>query len=80
LPLIDAIDNLPIPGFDGYYIRAKHATEHRCGVKICGGTRLSQRITGTDPLKDNLKLREVCAISKEDENAVFTAKMVRILY
>lgn len=36
LELIEYIDNLEIPGFDGFYIRAKHATEHRCGIKVCG--------------------------------------------
>lgn len=35
----------------------KHATEHRIGLKVCG-EGLSDKVTGTDPLKDNLKLRE----------------------
>ena len=38
-----------------------HATEHRCGIKISGGKEgtLTSKITGNDPLKDNLKLRKV---------------------
>lgn len=69
---------MKIKGFEDYYIRAKHATEHRCGVKICGGDQLSCSITGTDPLKDNLKLRKVQAKS-QDKKAQFTAKLVNQL-
>lgn len=61
MSLIDAIDKIKIPGFEDYYIRAMHATEHRCGIKISGGKEgsLTSKITGNDPLKDNLKLRKV---------------------
>ncbi|KAM3145987.1 hypothetical protein pb186bvf_001965 [Paramecium bursaria] len=52
LPLIDALKLLP------FNIEAKHATEHRIGLKVVG-QNLSDQITGTDPLKDNLPLR-VC--------------------
>lgn len=48
---------MKIEGFEPYYISAKHATEHRCGIKVTGGKKLTNNITGTDPLKDNLKLR-----------------------
>jgi 2,3-bisphosphoglycerate-independent phosphoglycerate mutase len=41
-------------------ITAKHATEHRIGLKITNNY-LSDQITGTDPLKDNLKLKRVKA-------------------
>ena len=41
-----------------FNIEAKHATEHRIGLKVVGDN-LSDLITGTDPLKDNLPLR-VC--------------------
>ena len=37
-------------------MRAKYATEHRCGIAV-SGPRLSDDITGTDPLKDNLPLQ-----------------------
>ena len=33
----------------------KYATEHRCGV-VVRGPGLSDQISGTDPLKDNLPL------------------------
>ena len=34
----------------------KYATEHRCGV-VLRGTGLSDAVSGTDPLKDNLALQ-----------------------
>ena len=38
-------------------VTIKHATEHRCGIKIQKLSRsLSDRITGTDPLYDKYKL------------------------
>lgn len=76
--MIESIDKMKVKGFENYYIRAKHATEHRCGVKITGGKELSSNITGTDPLKDNLKLRKVQAKSN-DKNAQFTANLVNQL-
>ncbi|KRX10254.1 Alkaline-phosphatase-like, core domain [Pseudocohnilembus persalinus] len=79
LPLIQSIDGMKIEGFEPYYISAKHATEHRCGIKVTGGKNLTNNITGTDPLKDNLKLRQVKAKDEKDEKAVFTAKLVNQL-
>ena len=49
---------LRLPNFPGYRISVKYATEHRCGV-VVSGTGLSDQISGTDPLKDNLPL-QVC--------------------
>lgn len=38
---------------DGVEVFVKHATEHRCGLKIgIKGRRLSSAISGTDPLID----------------------------
>lgn len=38
-----------------YHAAVMYATEHRCGVRI-RGPHLTDRITGTDPLKDNRAL------------------------
>lgn len=78
IPLLDAIDGLPIPGFPGHKCCCVHATEHRCAIKITG-PGLSSNITSTDPLKDNLKLKEVLPKNDCDENAVLTAKIVNSL-
>lgn len=37
----------------------RYATEHRCGV-VVRGPGLSDQISGTDPLKDNLPLQVGC--------------------
>lgn len=49
-----------VPDFPDHYITVQHATEHRCGVKL-SGPNLTDAVTGTDPLKDNLVLRKVVA-------------------
>ena len=72
LELIDFINGMRIPGYPEHYITAMHATEHRCGIKITG-PNLSNAITGTDPLKDNLKLREVFPKNSNDFKSVNTA-------
>jgi len=64
-----------VPGYENHYITVLHATEHRCGVKL-SGPNLSDEITGTDPLKDNLPLRKVVAKNKDNPDAVFTANLV----
>lgn len=58
LPLIDSLNEMPFE----CKVFAKHATEHRIGLKVCG-QGLSDEITGTDPLKDNFKLRQAKAKS-----------------
>ncbi|OMJ66147.1 hypothetical protein SteCoe_37118 [Stentor coeruleus] len=75
LPIIDAINNLPVTGFENYIISVKHATEHRCGLKITG-PNLSHKIEGTDPLKDNLPLFVAKAWDENDADAVKTANIV----
>lgn len=76
LPLIDALNGLRVPGYENHYITVLHATEHRCGVKL-SGPNLSDQITGTDPLKDNLPLKKVISKDKENSDAVNTANIVR---
>jgi len=78
LPLIDVLNGMRVPGHEDHYITVLHATEHRCGVKL-SGPNLSDEITGTDPLKDNLPLRKVVAKNKSNSDAVFTADLVNKL-
>lgn len=53
----DASDaGLPLPSFPNHTISVRYATEHRCGV-VVRGQGLSDAISGTDPLKDNLPLQ-----------------------
>lgn len=41
------------PKNEGISVTIKHATEHRCGIKIgYVGASLSDKISGTDPLYD----------------------------
>lgn len=47
-----------LSSFPQHTVSVKYATEHRCGVAV-SGPGLSDAITGTDPLKDNLPL-QVC--------------------
>lgn len=75
LPLIEALNGMRVPGHEDHYITVLHATEHRCGVKL-SGPNLSDEITGTDPLKDNLPLKKVVAKNKDNSDAVFTANLV----
>lgn len=74
LELVDLLDNTKIPGYEQYEVRVKHATEHRVGVKI-SGPGLSNDITDTDPLVDNLEILRVKPKNPEGE---LTAKVVRI--
>jgi Predicted phosphoglycerate mutase, AP superfamily len=73
--MIESINNIRITEYPEYVISVKHATEHRCGLKITG-PRLTHHIEGTDPLKDNLPLLSARPWDINDENAVITAKVV----
>lgn len=75
IPLIDSIHGMKINGFEEYKLYCVHATEHRCAIKI-SGQNLSSRITSTDPLKDNQKLKIVYPKNNDDKKAVMTAKLV----
>ena len=76
MSLIDYLDGREILDYKGYTLTVKHATEHRCGVKV-SGPGMTDQIIGTDPLKDNLPLKKVVPKDKNDEKAVYTAKLVR---
>lgn len=80
LELVDVVNGikLSIDGPDDTLITAKHATEHRIGLKIKNKS-INDQITGTDPLKDNLVLREVRAKKNDDEVAKRTAAIVNKL-
>ena len=45
-----------MPSFPDLTVKAKYATEHRCGI-VVSGPGLSDEVTGTDPLRDNLPSR-----------------------
>ena len=50
-----------MPSFPDLVVKAKYATEHRCGIVI-SGPGLSDEVSGTDPLKDNLPLQVTAAL------------------
>lgn len=66
LELIDLLDNMVVPGFEEYKVSAKHATEHRLGLKI-SGPGLCNDISDTDPLVDGLPLLKIKALKPEAE-------------
>lgn len=47
---------LRLPSFPEHAVSVRYATEHRCGVAV-RGPGLSDAVSGTDPLRDNLPLR-----------------------
>jgi hypothetical protein len=53
---IRARAGLALPSFPEHAVSVRYATEHRCGVAV-RGPRLSDAITGTDPLKDGRPLQ-----------------------
>lgn len=78
MELYAALDHITIPGFEGYEVFCKPATEHRAGVKI-RGPRLSAKITGTDPIKDNRKIDRTVAEDENDADAVMTAALINAI-
>ncbi|KAK9901638.1 hypothetical protein WJX75_006034 [Coccomyxa subellipsoidea] len=68
------LNGVRLLGFPQHSVAVKYATEHRCGVAV-SGSGLSDAITGTDPLKDNLPLQEVKPLDGSSE-AAFTAALV----
>lgn len=75
LPMIDILNEQTIPGFPLHKISVKHATEHRCGLKITG-PRLTQRIEGTDPLTDHKPLLKSVPWEVNDEDSLFTSEVI----
>ena len=50
------VAGLRLPSYPQHAVSVRYATEHRCGV-VVRGPGLSDAISGTDPLKDNLPLQ-----------------------
>eukprot|EP01079_Euglenida_sp_SAG-EU17-18_P001143 gene1143-2663_t len=73
--LCRALDGAVLPDYPEHSVSVKYATEHRCGVRL-RGPNLSDQITGTDPLKDNLPLRECRPLTERDSDARLTSKLV----
>ncbi len=72
LPLVEAINGLQVPGFEGYSVAAKHATEHRMGLRV-SGPGLSHLVTDSDPLVDGKPLQVPAPLTPE---AGLTAQLV----
>ncbi|KAI9313094.1 phosphonopyruvate decarboxylase-like protein [Dichotomocladium elegans] len=75
--LCDAVDGIKLPSFPNHKIAVKYATEHRCGVRV-RGPGLTDTITGTDPLKDNLPLI-TCRPSEDTKEADMTSRLINEL-
>ncbi|KAI9491235.1 2,3-bisphosphoglycerate-independent phosphoglycerate mutase-domain-containing protein [Zychaea mexicana] len=75
--LCDALDGAKLPSFPEHTVAVKYATEHRCGVRV-RGPRLTDTISGTDPLKDNLPLVK-CAPTENTVEAHMTSKLINEL-
>ena len=56
----ETFPGLCLPSFPQHSVTVRYATEHRCGVAV-SGPGLTDAISGTDPLKDNLPL-QACLI------------------
>ena len=78
IPLCDALNGIPIPGYPEHSVEVMYATEHRCGVKV-SGPRLSNKITGNDPLKDNRLALKCEANDAGDADAEMTARLINVL-
>jgi 2,3-diphosphopglycerate-independent phosphoglycerate mutase len=72
--LCAALDGLHVPGYPQHSVMVKYATEHRCGV-VVRGPRLTDAISGTDPLKDNLPLQPAAPLDDSQE-ALLTAAVI----
>ena len=66
-----------LPTFPEHAVTVRYATEHRCGVAV-SGPGLSDAITGTDPLKDNLPL-QVRRVSTPPARSYFDKELFRTL-
>ncbi|CAH0477071.1 unnamed protein product [Peronospora belbahrii] len=74
IELCSFLNGLTLPEFPGLVVATKHATEHRCGI-VFKGPGLCDKITGTDPLKDNLPLVVSTPLNDTPE-ASYTSKVL----
>lgn len=51
IELCSFLDGIHVPAFPEITVATKYATEHRCGI-VFKGRGLCDKMTGTDPLKD----------------------------
>ena len=77
-PLCEVLTGIEIPDYPDHSVVCKWATEHRCGLKV-SGPYLSSQITGTDPLKYNLKILTCVAEDPNNPDAVYTSTLVNNL-
>ncbi|KYR01291.1 phosphonopyruvate decarboxylase-like protein [Tieghemostelium lacteum] len=75
--LCDYLTGIKLPSFPQYQIDVKYATEHRCGIRV-RGPNLTDSISGTDPLTDNLPLLKSKPLN-DDFNSINTAAVVNEL-
>lgn len=75
--LCEAIDGVKLPSFPNHQVSVKFQIEHRCGVRV-RGPGLTDTITGTDPLKDNLPLIH-CEPTVQDKASIMTSKLTNEL-
>jgi len=75
--LCAALDGMSLPSFPEHTVAVQYATEHRCGVCI-RGPGLTDAVSGTDPLKDNLPLLR-CTPTDASPEASHTAAVVEEL-
>ena len=75
--LCKELDGIKIPEFPEVDVSIVYATEHRCAVRI-RAPGMSDRITGTDPIHDNLPLLKSEPIDDTKE-ARYTAAIVNAL-
>ncbi|KAF0685826.1 Aste57867_22348 [Aphanomyces stellatus] len=71
-PFVSAIS---IPSLPDVRVVCKYATEHRCGI-VFKGPNLSDQITGTDPLKDNLPLQTAAPKDPTSPSAIYSSKVL----
>ncbi|EFA80865.1 hypothetical protein PPL_06454 [Heterostelium album PN500] len=74
---LTGVEYSKLPSFPDYRVDVKYATEHRCGIRV-RGPGLTDAITNTDPLKDNLPLLRAQSLDGSKE-AEFTARLVNEL-
>eukprot|EP00884_Botryococcus_braunii_P022159 jgi/Botrbrau1/8627/Bobra.0196s0021.2 len=72
--LCAALDGANLPSFPEHKVSLRYATEHRCGV-VVRGPGLSDAVSDTDPLRDQLPLRRACPLDDTPE-ASHTAAVV----
>ena len=75
--LCEYLDGLQIPEFPEVEVSIAYATEHRCAVRI-HAPGMSDRITGTDPIHDDLPLLKSEPLDDKEES-LYTSRIVNAL-